>query len=69
MLGKPVIRGTRVPVEIIVRKMGEGMTEKELLEAYPNLRDGDVAAALQYAAATIAKEETVVFESAKDVAV
>ena len=69
MLGKPVIRDTRIPVEIIVRKMSEGMTEKELLEAYPNLKDGDVAAALRYAADVIANEKTVVFEPAKDLAV
>ncbi len=69
MLGKPVIRGTRVTVELIVRKVSEGMTEKEFLEAYPNLKRGDVAAALRYAADTIANEETVVFEAVKDVAV
>ena len=69
MLGKPVIRGTRIPVHFIVRKVSEGMTEKGLLEAYPNLKKGDVAAALQYAADVIANEETVVFEPVKDVAV
>ncbi len=37
MLGKPVIRGTRIPVELILRKLGEGATEKELCEAYPRL--------------------------------
>ena len=56
MLGKPIIRGTRVTVELIMRKMSEGMTEKELLEAYPNLKKGDVAAALQYAADTVVND-------------
>ena len=37
MLGKPVIRGTRIPVELIFRKLGEGATEADLLEAYPRL--------------------------------
>jgi len=69
MLGKPVIRGTRVTVELIVRKVSEGMDEKELLKGYPNLKKGDVAAALRYAADTIANEETVVFEPVKDMAV
>ncbi len=69
MLGKPVIQGTRVTVELIVRKVSEGMDEKELLAAYPNLKKGDVAAALRYAADTIANEETVVFEPVKDIAV
>jgi len=69
MLGKPVIRGTRIPVETILRKMSEGMTERDLLDAYPYLRKGDVAAAPRYAADVIAHEETVVFEPAEDTAV
>ena len=50
MLGKPVIRGTRIPVELLVRKMGEGATEEESLDAYPNLRREDFLAALKFAA-------------------
>lgn len=46
MLGKPVIRGTRIPVELIVRKLGEGATEADLLDAYPALTADDVRAAL-----------------------
>jgi uncharacterized protein (DUF433 family) len=69
MLGKPVIRGTRVPVEVLVRKMSEGMTEQELLAAYPNIKAEDISAALRFAADTIANEETVVFEPIKDLAV
>ncbi len=60
MLGKPVIRGTRVPVELIVRKLGEGATETDLLDAYPRLSREDIQAALLYAAATLAHEETMV---------
>jgi uncharacterized protein (DUF433 family) len=59
MLGKPVIRGTRITVELIVRKVGEGADEKALLQAYPNLKPGDVQAALRYAADTVAHEEIV----------
>ncbi len=44
MLGKPVIRGTRIPVESIVRKMSEGADEKALLQAYPTLTSNDVHA-------------------------
>lgn len=51
MMGKPVIRGTRIPVELIVRKLSEGATEVELLDAYPRLEIEDVRAALAYAAA------------------
>ncbi len=50
MLGKPVIRGTRIPVEMILRKLSEGATETDLLEAYPRLVREDVQAALSYAA-------------------
>lgn len=50
MLGKPVIRGTRIPVELIVRKLGEVATEADLLDAYPGLTHDDIQAALLYAA-------------------
>jgi uncharacterized protein (DUF433 family) len=50
MMGKPVIRGTRIPVELILRKLSEGATEADLLDAYPRLTREDVQAALGYAA-------------------
>ncbi len=50
MLGKPVIRGTRIPVELILRKLGEGATEADLLDAYPQLTVEDIRAAVAYAA-------------------
>lgn len=59
MLGKPVIRGTRIPVELILRKLAEGATEADLLDAYPRLTAEDIKAAIGYAADTIAHEETV----------
>lgn len=57
MLGKPVIRGTRIPVELVLRKLAEGATESELLQAYPSLTKEGIKAALEYAAKTIAHEE------------
>ena len=42
MLGKPVIRGTRIPVELLLRKLGEGATEEDLLDAYPRLSREDI---------------------------
>lgn len=60
MLGKPVIRGTRVPVELILRKLSEGATEADLLDAYPRLTREDIQAALGYAANTIAHETILV---------
>lgn len=56
MHGKPVIRGTRIPVELLLRKLAEGASVTELLDAYPRLSDLDVKAALSYAADTIAHE-------------
>jgi uncharacterized protein (DUF433 family) len=50
MLGKPVIRGTRIPVELILRKLGEGATQQDLLDAYPQLKKEDIHAAMTYAA-------------------
>jgi uncharacterized protein (DUF433 family) len=44
MLGKPVIRGTRIPVELIIRKLSEGATEADLLDAYPRLTRADIQA-------------------------
>jgi uncharacterized protein (DUF433 family) len=57
MLGKPVIKGTRVTVELIVRKLGEGATFEDLLDGYPNLKRDDIQAALIYAAESLAHEE------------
>src|ERR1700676_502895 len=59
MMGKPVIRGTRIPVELLLRKLGEGATEEDLLDAYPRLKREDIRAALAYAADAIAHEETI----------
>jgi uncharacterized protein (DUF433 family) len=57
MDGKPVIRGTRVPVELIVRMLAEGISEQEILEEYPRLTPQDVRAALGYAASVLAGED------------
>ena len=48
--GKPCIRGTRIWVSLIVDNLAEGVTEQELLEAYPQLKPEDIRAALAYAA-------------------
>jgi uncharacterized protein (DUF433 family) len=62
MLGKPVIRGTRIPVELLLRKLSEGATEADLLDAYPRLTTADIRAAIAFAADTIAHEKIVLFE-------
>ena len=48
--GKPVIRGTRIWVALIVENLADGLTEDELLEEYPGLERDDIRAALAYAA-------------------
>lgn len=65
MLGKPVIRGTRIPVELLLRKLSEGAAHTELLDAYPNLTQEDIHAALAYAAGVLAHEEVVEAEPTK----
>jgi uncharacterized protein (DUF433 family) len=54
MLGKPVIRGTRITVELLLRKLSEGATEGDLLDAHPHLTRDDIKAAIAYAADTVA---------------
>jgi len=57
MMGKPVIRGTRITLELILRKLGEGATEADVLDAYPRLTREAIHAAMRYAADTLAHEE------------
>ena len=56
MQGKPVVRGTRVPVELVLRKLAEGASVDDLLDAYPRLVADDIRACLTYAADAIAHE-------------
>lgn len=60
MMGKPVIRGTRIPVELVLRKLSGGATEDDLLDAHPRLKVEDIQAAIGYAADTLAHEETII---------
>jgi uncharacterized protein (DUF433 family) len=57
MVGKPVIRGTRIPVELIVRLLSQGIPEAEILHQYPRLQSDDIRAALAYAAQVLAHED------------
>jgi uncharacterized protein (DUF433 family) len=59
MGGKPVIRGTRIPVDMILRKLGAGMTVDEVLGDHPHLTEEDIRAAQAFAADYIADEELV----------
>jgi uncharacterized protein (DUF433 family) len=62
MMGKPCIKGTRIPVYLMLQKMAAGESAEQLLEAYPQLTSQDLAACLEYAAA-LAGEEIVFTEA------
>jgi len=47
--GKPIIRGTRIPVTVILDHLAEGMTREKILEGFPMICDEDITAAIDYA--------------------
>ena len=57
MGGVPCIRGLRVPVATVVGMVADGMSEREILEAYPDLEAEDIREALQYAAEAVRERE------------
>jgi uncharacterized protein (DUF433 family) len=59
MGGKPVIRGTRVPVETVLRKLGAGLTPEAVLQDHPRLSLDDIRAAQAFAADYLADEALV----------
>ena len=64
MFGKPVITGTRITVELILRKLGGGMTALEILHDHPHLVPDDIYAAAAFAADYMAAEEIVLANGA-----
>jgi len=62
MMGKLVIKGTRLPVEIILEKLAYGYTEEDILKDYPFLTRDDIKASLLYAAKVLAIEEEYVID-------
>jgi len=59
LAGKPVIKGTRIPVYLIIELIASGMTVRNVLREYPELNEDDVKAALLYASKLLEKEITV----------
>ena len=49
MIGKPVIKGTRIPVYIVLNLLGEGLTFEEIMRQYPDLTKQDILAAIKFA--------------------
>lgn len=56
MFGKPVIAGTRITVEHILKLLKQELSLKEILEDYPHLKKADIEAAIDYASESLAKE-------------
>ena len=56
LAGKPVIRGTRISVELILERLAAGSTHAALIEAYPHLAEDDIRAALAFAADLLGEE-------------
>ncbi|RLE39774.1 hypothetical protein DRJ23_03375 [Candidatus Acetothermia bacterium] len=63
MGGVPCIRGLRIPVATIVAMVADGMSEEEILHAYPDLEPGDIKEALQYAAEAVNERELPLVKS------
>jgi len=59
LAGKPVIKGTRIPVYLIIELIATGMNIKDVLKEYPELKEDDVKAALLYASRLLEREITV----------
>lgn len=59
MLGKPVIKGTRITVELILNKLSAGESVNDIIASYPHITKEDVMAAIDYAAAVISNEEMI----------
>lgn len=59
LAGKPVIKGTRIPIYLIIELIASGMTIKDVLKEYPELKEDDVKAALLYASKLLEKEITI----------
>ena len=57
MGGVPCIRGLRIPVATVVGRVAEGVDEKEILRAYPDLESEDIREALRYAAVAVRERE------------
>jgi len=57
MVGKPIIKGTRITVELILRLLAQGQTFEEILKAYPHLKKEDISAALEYATEIVEEEK------------
>ena len=61
LVGKPVVKGTRLAVEFIIDLLAQGWTEKDILRNYPSLSQEDIQACLRYASTVLKSEKVYVF--------
>lgn len=59
LMGKPVVKGTRISVELILRKMAEGANNQAIKDMYPAINDEHIFAVLEYAANMMSNEELI----------
>ena len=57
LAGKPVIKGTRIPVEFVLDLLASGMNVEEIVNEYPHLKKEDILAVLEYASQVIRNED------------
>ncbi len=62
MGGKPVIKGTRITVQLVLERLGDGWSDAQIIAAFPNLRPEHIRAAQAYAAAALSSDELIVAE-------
>ncbi len=65
MFGKPVIKGARITVELILRKLAGGMTPEEIIKDHPHLKLEDILAAQEFAADYLEQEEIIFASGSK----
>lgn len=62
MVGKPVIKGTRIPVDAILMRFADGMTEDDIIHEFPRITKEDIRAALEYGASVVRGEDITPFQ-------
>ncbi len=56
LAGKPVIKGTRIAVELVIELLGNGWSQEQILDSYPNITSEDIRACLAYASDVLHSE-------------
>ena len=64
LVGKPVVKGTRISVEIVIDLLAAGWTQEQILDSYPNLAAEDIRACLAYAGELLHSEKVFPLEAA-----